>query len=254
MKEPPGERLGSDARPVTGDEVRNITFLNAGGFGAAGVRGYDASDVDDLLGRVAAELDAGRPAGPLIENATFQTWGKRLYDIDAVDWFLGQFLLHGRSPEMAGTSGDPWRDLGVVAQFPRGGGRYGFDEKCTSEWQEFGQQPGTHLRLRWARVASSRRELCTAEQQPLALKEFGQSGTVSIGERSFTFNTPGHAGSSSPDIAEIAARSWRDYAGHFAAQPASGRAQAEASGREPGIAQPLAEVSFSPENSRRCVI
>jgi hypothetical protein len=34
--------------------------------------------VDDLLGRVAAELDAGRPAGPLIENATFRRMHNRL--------------------------------------------------------------------------------------------------------------------------------------------------------------------------------
>ena len=43
---------------MTGDKVRDTTFLRV-------PWGYDMAKVDDLLGRVAAELDAGRPAGPL---------------------------------------------------------------------------------------------------------------------------------------------------------------------------------------------
>ncbi len=222
---------------MNGDEIRNTTFLGGGG--------YDVAQVDDLLRRIAAEIDADRPIEPLIENARFQTRGKRLYHIDAVDWFLDQLLLHERHPERAGTR-DPWRDLGVVAQLPRGG-RNDLAEKCTNEWYEFGQQPGTHLRWRWVRYGSLRRELRTAEQQPLAsLRESGRSVTVSVGGRSFTFTRPGRAGSSSPGIAEIVARSSRDYAGHFAEQTTSGRAQAEASGRKPSIAQRLAEVSSRP--------
>ncbi len=50
---------------MNGDEVRDTWFLRSR-------TGYDASEVDDLLDRVATELDAGRPGGPLIENATFQ--------------------------------------------------------------------------------------------------------------------------------------------------------------------------------------
>jgi len=210
------------------------------------VNGYDAAQVDDLLRRIAAEIDADRPIEPLIENARFLTRGKRLYDIDAVDWFLDDLLHRERHPEKARTSGDPWRGLGVVAPLPGGGRNWHNDlaEKCTSEWHEFGQQPGTHLRWRWVRYGSSRRELCTAEQQTLAsLRESGRSVIVSAGKRSFVFTRPGGAGSSSPDIAEIAARSSRDYAGHFAEQAASGRARAEASGRKPSIAQRLAEVS-----------
>jgi DivIVA domain-containing protein len=45
------------------DEVRNVRF-------GKGI--YDASQVSALLDRIAAELDAGRPAGPLIANATFR--------------------------------------------------------------------------------------------------------------------------------------------------------------------------------------
>ena len=33
-------------------------------------QGYDVPEVEDLLDRIAAELDAGRPAWPLIENTT----------------------------------------------------------------------------------------------------------------------------------------------------------------------------------------
>src|SRR6516225_1315379 len=75
---------GGDPAPVNGEEVRGTSFRRR----SAG--GYSAIEVDDLLRRVAAELDAGQPAGPLIANATFQSGGKRSYDIDAVDWFLGQ--------------------------------------------------------------------------------------------------------------------------------------------------------------------
>jgi DivIVA domain-containing protein len=47
-------------QPVGGDEIRNVQFIRAAG--------YDASQVNDLLDRIAAELDAGRQAGPLIAN------------------------------------------------------------------------------------------------------------------------------------------------------------------------------------------
>ena len=76
---------------MNGNQVRGTSFRRPGGLG------YDAAEVDGLLGRVAAELDAGRPAGPLIEKAAFRKrpWG---YDIDSVDWFLDQLLLPpGRS-------------------------------------------------------------------------------------------------------------------------------------------------------------
>src|SRR6516164_5484379 len=47
---------------VNGDEVRNIRFRK----GSC----YAASQVNDLLDRIAAELDAGRPVGWLITSAT----------------------------------------------------------------------------------------------------------------------------------------------------------------------------------------
>jgi hypothetical protein len=59
---------------VTGDEVRDTWFLPGGGWwGGGSVPEYLASDVDGLLRRVAAELDAERPAGPLIENTVFRS-------------------------------------------------------------------------------------------------------------------------------------------------------------------------------------
>jgi hypothetical protein len=50
------------------------------------------ANVADLLERIAAELDAGRPVRPLIENATFQMiYGSGAgYATCAVDWFLSR--------------------------------------------------------------------------------------------------------------------------------------------------------------------
>ena len=84
------------------------------------VVGYDARQVDDLLRRVAAELDAEGSARPLIENAAFRTRKyRRRYDIEAVDWFVDQFLLPPGRFEPGGIADDPWGDL-PVAQFAQG--------------------------------------------------------------------------------------------------------------------------------------
>jgi DivIVA domain-containing protein len=45
-----------DGRPLTGDDLRRLRFSTV-------VRGYRASEVDELLERLAAELDR-RPAPP----------------------------------------------------------------------------------------------------------------------------------------------------------------------------------------------
>ena len=78
---------------MNGDEVRGVRFPRGGGWRparrSAAVAGYDASQVDDLLRRIAVELDAGRPARPLIMSATFQLADVG-YEVDAVDWFLDQ--------------------------------------------------------------------------------------------------------------------------------------------------------------------
>ena len=106
-----GGQAGSSAPPVNGDQIRDTWFWPP----RYSVEGYDARQVQDLFRRIAAELDAGRPVGPLIESATLRT--RELggqYDIDAVDWFLGQFLLPPGRFGPDGISADPWRDLPVT--------------------------------------------------------------------------------------------------------------------------------------------
>jgi hypothetical protein len=185
------------------------------------ITGYATPEVDDLLRRVAAELDVGRPAGPLIENATFP---RRLiagtYDIDAVDWFFDQLLLRPDHTELAGTSTDPWRDL-AVAQLTRSkvrdaaeqppNPRAYFAEECANAWRDFGQAPGMHLR--WGRTGRRLRGACyelrTLQQQTIASRD-GQRLTVRAGGRSFTYkktDVPARSTADSwpPGIAELAA-------------------------------------------------
>jgi hypothetical protein len=149
----------SDALPVNGAQVRNTHILLAPHHEIAG---YDTRQVDDLVLRVTAELDAGRPAGPQIENATLRRRiYRRRYDIDAVDWFLGQLLLPPGHSELAEISADLWRDLAVTQLAPgevsglaehhrhgrarrQQGGEY-FVEQCENAWRDFGELPGTHL-------------------------------------------------------------------------------------------------------------
>jgi DivIVA domain-containing protein len=204
--------------------------------------------VDDLLRRVAAELDAGRPAGPLIENATFKTSGRRAYDIDAVDWFLAQFARPAAGSELAGLSFDPWRDLAVTqvtrsevsdpVKQPRKMREY-FAQECANAWRNFGEHPGTYLR--WERIRgrflSSRWEfeLRTADQQIIAcLRGWPIYGpmTVSVGGRNFTVNSRAIPGGSTaeswpPGIAELAACSWRDQTGHYSTKTMQYIAQLE---------------------------
>jgi hypothetical protein len=240
------------ALSVNGDVVRDTWFLRSSWWRnitssatPRSLTGYATREVDDLLGRVAAELDAGRPAGPLIENATFRRMHNRLlavgYDIDAVDWFFDQLLRRPDHTELAGISADPWRDLAVAqltgskvrdaAEQPRNPRAY-FAEECANAWRDFGQAPGMHLR--WGRAGRRRLrgacyELRTLQQQTIASRD-GQRLTVLAGGRSFTYKKTdvparGTADSWPPGIAELAARSWRDYTGHYAAETMSSKAQ-----------------------------
>lgn len=211
-------RAKAPGPPVNGDEVRDARF-------GTYVGGYDASQVDDLLRRIAGELDAGRPAGPLIANATFRPAGLGLrsprgYDTDAVDWFLDQLARRADHFEPAGMTADPWRDLAVVNYFTRRGPG-GADraaapsrrarrkdenrnleylaQECADAWRDFGQQPGTHLR--WVRAGAVRHELRTTEQQTIASLRHGRPTTISTGGRTFTWKQVTR--SSWPDIAEI---------------------------------------------------
>jgi DivIVA domain-containing protein len=137
-------------QPVTGDEVRNVRFPEGSG--------YDRSEIDDLLNRIAAELDAGRPAGPLIQNALFRKGSRRAgYIWRAVDLFLEQLLAAERC--------------------------------CLQEiGHDFGQQPGTCLSL--VRTGIGRCELRTAEQQTVVSVRdtwMGWRMMLSAGGKSFTW-------------------------------------------------------------------
>ena len=200
------ERKGPGSR-VNGDQVRCVGFRSPGG--------YDGSQVDDLLRRIAVELDAGRPARPLIASATLRptpiTIRRMLsgtYDCEAVDWFLEQLERHEEDdPELAGTGADPWRDVPVGNYFTRkdpgdlakGTARPPLLEhrkqarqdqeylvqECADAWADFGQQPGT--RLQWVRAGVKRRELRTAEQQTITSLHVLLPTTVSTGGRTFAW-------------------------------------------------------------------
>jgi hypothetical protein len=218
-------------------------------------RGYDTTQVDDLLRRVADELDAGRPAGPLIKSAVFrEAWPG--YEIDAVDWFLGQLLGRDGPAELTEPSEDPWRHLSVVNHVTRSGisnlagqsaGRSPralerfYAGEFQKEWHDFDQQPGVRLQLNWAGMA--RRELRTMDRQTIASASwfytwpdalryswsrsgnYYQSVTINTDRRRFTLRRTDTARSWSPLIDEIAARTWRDSEGHFAANTMSSQGQ-----------------------------
>lgn len=210
---------------MNGDEVRDVRFPPGGGWRPArrstAVAGYDASQVDDLLRRIAVELDAGRPAGPLITSATFKL-AHVGYEVDAVDWFLDQLRCREDASQPAGMNGHAWRELPVGNHFTRNGHddlaeravawsrrvrRNQEVQEFTKEWRDFGQQPGTHLR--WVRGGAMRRELRTAEQQTIASlrPRWGRPGTISTGGRTFTWR---RVWASEPETIEIACRSHRE--------------------------------------------
>jgi hypothetical protein len=158
-----GSKARSPARPVTGDQVRDTLFWPP----RSGISGYDAREVDDLVRRVAAELDAGRPAGPVIENATLRSriWGRR-YDIDAVAWFFGQLLLPLGRVELAGIGADRWGDL-AVARFDLGGvsGLAKFSAPASPRGQRPGLTSPGSARTRGAISASCLAHTCTGGRQ-----------------------------------------------------------------------------------------
>jgi hypothetical protein len=162
------------------------------------MHGYDSVAVDELLDRVATELDAGRPVAPLIDAVTFplhhrlsltKPWERTLfgssggYGFAAVDGVLAK--LRRQDDPAART--DPWRDLpawhyGMASRDagsadlaePAGRASRGvrdlaaqdYEHASADSWRDFDQPPGTRLSLVKTRMA--RRELRTAEQHPLA--------------------------------------------------------------------------------------
>jgi len=227
-----------DGPPVTGDEVRDTGFIRPkGNF----TRGYDAAEVDELLRRIAADLDAGRQVGPMIEKAEFRArMGTQAYETAAVDWFLEMLRCREDRAELARMS-DPWRDLPVANYFTR---REPDDlanrpattpqparrkdraqdqgylaRECADACRDFGQRPGTQLRWvvtpgSWPHLAM-RGELHTAEQQAVAsvrTRSFPMlKATVSTGGRTFTWGRV--TGSARPGVAELVRRTDLAYAG-----------------------------------------
>ena len=169
---------------VNGNEVRRLIFPRTGG--------YETAAVDELLDRVATELDAGRAVANLIEDATFprqpvQLWkGLRGgYDFAAVDGVLAQLR---RQDDPAGRA-DPWRNLPAWrysmaspdasaaelagparhrAAMPRAArvqAAKDYARECEEACRDFDAQPGIQLGLVKTGVAS--RELLTVEQHAL---------------------------------------------------------------------------------------
>ena len=197
---------------MNGDEVRNVEFSEGD---------YDASQVNELLERIAAELDAGRPTRPLIANATFRMvrGPGRGYETYTVDWFLNQLRRQEDPSEVARANADPWREL---AAEPYDIHREPGDpavrtaapspQEYADAWRNFGQQPGTQLW--WVRTRAMRRELRTADQQTVAsfcyaATAFGSPSfvgnhTLSAGGRTFTLKRVTR--SAWPGIAETISR------------------------------------------------
>jgi hypothetical protein len=183
---------------VNGDQIRQTWFWPP----KSGQSGYDAREVDDLVNQVAAELDAGRPAGPLVElveKAALRQgkWGRR-YDIDAVDWLMGQFLLRPGHCGPGGIDDDPWRGVPVAQLVPDGmsgpASRYSwimssrrsradFARQCDRTWLDFDQLPGTRL---WCgRLGKLKKALCTEDRQLVASSRGSLKEVLSVGGRDF---------------------------------------------------------------------
>jgi len=243
----PSANPGSYGRPVNGGEVRDTWFFRWAR------NGYEAPEVGDLLRRVADALDAGQPAGPLIENARFRCRRATGCDIDAVDWFFEELRRQEDRSEAAGASSDPWRDLAVVNQFTGAMPGYPAETSARSSWaarrrhraerrrylseswknreeefararRDFGRQPGLHLRWVWIEP-DNRSELRAADEETLASL---YRKSLSTGGTKFTLKTlsapsaslmSAAAGTTPPAVAEIVAGSQRDHNGHFAAEP-----------------------------------
>ena len=177
---------------MNGNEVRNVKF-------SPGL--YSAAEVNDLLERVAAELDAGR-AYRAVGIADATSWRARSrrsgYDTDAVDWFLDQLRRREDPPEAARADTDPWRDLAADPWcFRREPGDPAIlitelsSDEYADDWRDFDRQPGT--RLSWEQTGKKQREVRTADQQAIASVNYARwtvSGlknrTLSAGGRTFT--------------------------------------------------------------------
>ena len=204
----------NDASPddpvLDGHAVRNVTSRRIGG--------YDTSQVNALLDRIAAELDAGRPAGTLIASEAFeQRPFARGYNAGAVNWFLEQLWRREDPAEADRMNADPWRDLAADPYCihrepgdPVGHVARPSKQACADAWNHFARQPGT--RLSWVRTGYLRAELRAADQRAVAsFRGWLLSATLTVGGRTFTWirvtksSWPGIATTISPEYPYAAA-------------------------------------------------
>jgi hypothetical protein len=220
---------------LNGDEVRDAAFPCV----PVGYGGYDAKMVDELLGRLAVELDAGRPVTPLVENAVLKQ-GRMRYPLDSVDWFLAEVVRRAGRNDPSGMCTDPWSDLAVVAQVSRCGvgdmdwRGAGYLRRtlvqeaiwkrlvgdCRQDWDDFGRPPGLRLRVEWA--GEGRRELRSADQQAIAWRS-RRDAAVHLGDRRYKWHALGPKGSEWvpwPGVADVVTRSYLDRVGHFSGKSA----------------------------------
>jgi hypothetical protein len=238
----PVAKPGNNGPPVNGGQVRDTLFCRAGPGWMESV-GYHARQVNDLCRRIAAELDAGGSARPLIENATLRRriHGLR-YDIEAVDWFLDQFLLPSGQSGLEGIADDPWVDLPVARVAQRTSEKYAFELQCDSAWRDFGRLPGTYL---WfGKAARGLTELRTADPQTLASIRGSLNKTFSAGGKSFT--SQGTYAAESPVVAELLARAARDHFGHYAKNTPIRNIQTDLGWKIPRRAQGLVDEMGTP--------
>jgi hypothetical protein len=213
---------------VSGDEVRAARF----GLGLL----YSAGEVDDLLSRVAAELDAGRPTSELIRSAAFpgNFPPRNAYDVEAVDWFLEMLLARTGPGGAAGHAPDPWQAHPVANWIvrpgasrvtkPEGGIRAirsasrsnaehfyrPLAEECAAAWREFDDLPG-------ARLTQGLRDgpLRDAGQRVLAARRGAGPGlTIRVGGREMAVRRVRYQRQiSDPRLGEMAAGGYRDSRG-----------------------------------------
>jgi hypothetical protein len=112
------------------------------------------------------------------------------------------------------------RQLSILSM-QRHASRKDFSYECAGAWNAFGQLPGVHLW--WWGTGEERYQLRTAKEEAIAFMRnverdtHSEPMTASIGGRIFSLHRlTVTISSSSPGIAEIAARYARDADGHFA--------------------------------------
>jgi DivIVA domain-containing protein len=169
--------------PVNGDEVRSIRLPDQ-------LWGYDACDVDELLDRIAAELDAGRPVASLAADAAFREVRlrfrrlSRAYETETVDWLLGQLRRSEHEQQRNLLADDPWRHL-IAFRYSTGPPAVDARTEYADDWAAFEAQPG--FRLRYGRAGSADDELRTTDGVPIAtFRRRWRSTTVRVGWRTFT--------------------------------------------------------------------